>query len=113
MFFFLSSLNNLYAPNPNAPNPRNTPPVIPIAAIAPVAPNDWAIANPLPAATLPIPDCTPAATEPAAIPELVNPAKVIPPPTAAAVPPAVVAAIDALLMIFSLDVSLLFSLLLF
>lgn len=40
----------------------------------PEAPNDWSLANVLPPLTNPIPDCTPAANEPAAIPLVVKPA---------------------------------------
>jgi hypothetical protein len=41
------------------------PPMIgTIAGTAAPIPTDWATANRLPAATLPIPDCIPAATEP-------------------------------------------------
>ena len=55
-------------PIPEAP----TTPRIPFIA------KDWAIEKTDPAATLPTADCEAAAADPAAIPELVNPYKVVP-----------------------------------
>ena len=65
------------------------PPVVPIIAIAPVAPRDWAVAKAEPAATFPIPACNPAANDPAAIPELVKPSEVAPAEIATPVAPIV------------------------
>lgn len=57
---------NLAANDASKPNAELTPPNRSIPK--PVAPNDWRIANTLPAATAPILDCHAAANDPAAIP---------------------------------------------
>ena len=62
---------------------------------APVAPTDWSVANKLPAGTFPIPDCTPAATEPAATPDEVNPKLDRIPPAKQGIPPPIADPIPA------------------
>ena len=57
-------------------------------AIVPEAASDCKVAKAEPATTFPMEAWTPAATDPAAIPEDVNPAAVIPPAAAAVIPPA-------------------------
>lgn len=56
-------------------------------ASTPAAPKDCSAAKVEPAATLPMVDCIPAATDPATIPVEENPAAVRAPPVAATAPP--------------------------
>ena len=60
-----------------------------MVATNPVAPIDCKPAKSDPAATEPIPDCIPAATDPPAIPALVNPTLDIAPLTIAVLPPTI------------------------
>ena len=71
-----------------APITTPIPPVNAILAIRPVAPILVKVAKTELAATFPIPAWIPAATEPAAIPDEVNPETAKPTPTVAAPPPA-------------------------
>jgi hypothetical protein len=71
-----------------APPTANTPsPMSPPVANIPAAPMDCSTAKVEPAATLPMPDCTPAAMDPATMPDDENPAAVRAPPVAATAPP--------------------------
>ena len=62
--------------NPVSPATTEDNPIFPKSANVPDIPIEVNDENKLPAATLPIPDCMPAATEPATIPVLPKPKSV-------------------------------------
>jgi hypothetical protein len=64
-------------------------PTTPVVVSRPVAPQDWRVAKPDPAATFPTPACIPAAIDLAAMPAALNPNALIDRLEAATIPPAV------------------------
>ena len=94
----------LHAKAPRNVTPATTAPPTPKVATIPFAARDCTLAKREPATTLPMEDCSPAAAEPAAMPEEVKPRLETAVKTAAIVTPtAAIVAVKAILRRFMFD----------